>query len=304
VLAPLVEKAGARLSRIAEGDVGAERVRKARSALKRVEVVVRALGCGFEARRAAKLMKKTKRLRKGAGRVRDLDVAMDAVEALCVGGDDATQKAGRVVVRALGARRKRRAKKFRAKGMEGAGEIRGRFENMIAAPVRVRAELPSRCATAVVLARESEQMLAAARSDLESVAALHSLRLGLKEARSILELLHAPGASELVARLKDLSAALGAANDLAILTAMLERMERKGPRASRGGAALMRTVATQAHATAHSRAAAMIKVEVPALAVAIRRVAFGGRGDAAGGGMRRKKIARRRERRAMGRVSG
>src|SRR5688500_10858055 len=75
-LRPLVEDAERSLIKVRDGKGSEKRVHKLRGTLRKLEIVIGALGCGFDPRPVEKLFKAVRRVRKSAGDVRDMDVAM------------------------------------------------------------------------------------------------------------------------------------------------------------------------------------------------------------------------------------
>ena len=277
VLPRLADKVEKELASIAAGRTGEERVRRTRAALRRLEIMARTLGCGYDRDRTAKLLKRVRRLKKQMGRVRDEDVMIRVVGSLYPRGKAGEERSDSLVLIKLRSRRARAAKKLRASARDEAGVVRERVRAMMMAPAAACAALPSRCAAAVVLAREAAAINAAARSRLDTPEALHALRLSLKEARTVLESM-APslgrGAAALGGRLKELAGVLGAANDLAVAVDVLERMEKKGSRAEGNGARRVITLAADAHERACRESVVRVKAVARELAEAVRRLAF------------------------------
>jgi CHAD domain-containing protein len=276
-LTAFAEDAERAMAKIVAGRGAEKRVHELRGALRKMEILIGALGCGFGAEQAARLERVVRRMRKGAGDVRDADVAIAAVNELCTAR---AEPAREEVVGVLGIRRKRALHALERLSRKESGVVRVRLEEMLENPAGRRASLPARCAAAVALAREAEAMRDAVDAGLRTPERLHQLRLNLKEARTILELVGdvlGGDAAGLAARARVLSDQLGEVNDLAILGELLGTLETKASgsrrRSLRGVASLVRA----AHRARHESGARRAARDVPRLVRDIRGLIFGER---------------------------
>src|SRR5262245_41120745 len=89
------------LAKLSDGKAGQSRVHKLRAELRRMEIMLGTLGCGFHAKRADRLTRLVRRLRREAGEVRDGDVAAEVVQRLCKSGDEPLRAAGKEVSQKL-----------------------------------------------------------------------------------------------------------------------------------------------------------------------------------------------------------
>lgn len=278
-LRPLVDDAERSLAKVGEGKATEKRVHNLRGTLRKAEILLGTLGCGFDPAVAARLTKGVRRLRKAGGEVRDMDVAMEVVRAVSAGGDDASRRAGEEVIGILAARRARALKRFVPLCAKHGGTLRVGLKEMLRARVRGRARLRAGCAAAIALAREGEAMQEAVRTGLVTPGPLHELRLSLKEVRTILEAMGpvmGAGAGGLAERARRLADALGRVNDLVTLGELLGELLVKGRRATHGSVNEVARLVRSAHAAQHKAAARRATREVPRLVREIRALAFGG----------------------------
>ncbi len=276
-LRPLVEDAERALAKVGKGKGSEDRVHKLRGTLRKLEVLIGALGCGFDGRVVAKLMKAVRRARKSAGDVRDMDVAVDVVRMVCAKAGQA-ELAGEEIVAVLQRRREKAFKRLAAMSGKQAGELRNGLAGVLGAPAGRRARLPARCAAVVALAREGATMNDAVRAGLGTPEPLHELRLNLKEARTILDSLGGaigPGAGTLADRARSLSDTLGEINDLATLAELLGVLAIKGSKKHRASAALVGELANAAHTAGHEAGVRLARREVPLLVRDVRALIFG-----------------------------
>jgi CHAD domain-containing protein len=277
-LRPLVEDAERSLEKVRDGKGSEKRVHKLRGTLRKLEIMIGALGCGFDPRPVEKLFKAVRRVRKAAGDVRDMDVAMGVVRMVCGAGGEEAVRNGEVVVDVLGRRREKSFKRLEAWSTKESGGLSVAFTEMRGARAGRRSRLPARCAGVLALARESTAMSDAVRAGLGTPELLHELRLNLKEARTILEALGTvigPGADLLAERARSLSDTLGEINDLATLAEMLAALAVKGGKKQRASAAFVGELARAAHAAGHDAGVKLARREVPQLVHGVRGLIFG-----------------------------
>lgn len=271
VMAPLADEAARELARLGTSTQGVKRVHAARSVLRRLEVMIGVLGCGFEHRAVERARKAVRRARRAAGKVRDLDVATELVTRMMSDGPS-REAAAELVSKP----RRRAFKKLKEQSPAFAEEITAKVRAMLDAPAGPRAGLDAACAVRLALARGCEAMRDAAAAGMATPELLHGVRLKLKEARSTLELLGGPiGAGRaLAARAKALSDVLGEVNDLATLVELLDAAASKHAK-RRAALDPIRRAARTAHASAHAAGVGRGLRETPGLVRSIRRAAFG-----------------------------
>jgi CHAD domain-containing protein len=278
-LRPLVEDAERSLAKASDGKAGEKRVHKLRSALRKLEALVGALGCGFERELADRMLKAVKRARRSAGDVRDMDVAMGVVRRIGDGAAlDGAADAAEEVIALLQVRRDRAMKRLGARSKKCKGELRAMLEQVLGAPAERRAELPSRCGAVIALAREATAMRDAVAAGLGTPELLHELRLNLKESRTILEAMGRAlggGVDPLVERARALSDTFGEVNDLATLGELLRAMEGKAGKKRIESLRLVGERVRAAHARGHAASVRLARLEVPRLVAGIFEAAYG-----------------------------
>lgn len=283
VLSTLIADASASLAKLGDDRGGERRVHKLRATLRRLEIAVGVVGCGFEERWARKLEKTVRRARKRAGEVRDLDVAIVVIRQLATehSDDAAFIEAAADVESTLDRRRIRALKKLRAFSRDSIGDLEARLSGLLDAPADARSRLPVRCPVVAALAYESEVIRDAAQSGLTTVERLHDLRLNLKKVRTVLELFGpvlttgaADRSSTIAERTKKLSDSLGAVNDLASLAELVTTLQPKRPSTRRDHFAAVADVVSAAHDKAHKAAVRVARDEAVRLVDDLRRVIF------------------------------
>lgn len=275
-LGALASSAEQALGKIDSDDVKPERIHKLRSHLRRFEVVLSVVAPGFEPEHADNLNKLVRRLRKGVGNVRDADVVMELLRKWAAGGGDEMLAAAATVQRVLNVERQRTAKRAVKLADRQSGALRKALKAMLRRPAGLRARLPAWTAVNITLARETSGMLEAVATGLSTPESLHELRLHLKEARTILELLRdtlPEGAAALTDCARNFADHLGEVNDAAVLAQKLRAMRDHEKKPARLDAiALILGVVEKEHARFHERAAAYACRQGPALARAIRKL--------------------------------
>jgi CHAD domain-containing protein len=266
--------------KINNGKTSESRVHKLRGALRKLEIMIGALACGFESRPAEKFLKLVKRARKTAGRVRDLDVAADVVRRVCSAGTADLQRAGAEVTAMLAPRRAAAFRSLASLSADQTVSLGARLSDLLKARAGRRARLPARCAAVVALAREATSMRDAIRAGLGTPELLHEVRLNILET---LGQALGPNAEILADRARTLSDLLGQVNDLATLAELLAELEKKGSKKHREALQLVLAEVRAAHEKGHAAGVRRAAREAPALVRAIRSLIFpdmpGGDGD-------------------------
>jgi CHAD domain-containing protein len=272
---PLVRDAERLLERFSAGRGGENRVHRLRGALRKLEILIGCVGCGFDDAPVERFRKAVRRARKSAGAVRDMDVAIGLVRQVCAGAD--TIAAGDGVVGILQSRRDRALKQLGALGTRSRGAIAEACRATLNVPVPSRAALPARCAATLALARAGEAMREAVAAGLGTPELLHELRLNLKDARTVLEALgedFGTAADGLAERARALSDLLGEVNDYATLADLLGALAPKAGQKREASVRAVMDLVRVAHAKGHDRAVRRAQREVPTLVRDIRAVIF------------------------------
>jgi len=212
-----------RISRISSG-TKPETVHHLRTTIRRIETLV-AAAWPAPARKEAKLMKHLSRLRRRAGKVRDLDVQIEALASLRL--DSIARDRARVMSFLQKARISREKKLIAAFEEELEEGLRKRLKRT---SQRLQQELPQ---PAQQQAAE-ERFLRAALERFAAVvkrhatlgeANLHQFRMDCKRVRYLAEMAgEGPKVNEVIAQLKRIQDSIGAWHDWLTLTATAERV--------------------------------------------------------------------------------
>ena len=212
-----------RISRISSG-AKPETVHHLRTTIRRVETLVAAAGRAPEPKEE-KLLKQLGRLRRRAGKVRDLDVQIDALASLRP--DSITRDRARVMSFLQKARIRREKKLLTAFEEELDAGLRKRLKRTSA---RLQQELPQpaqRQAAEERFLRAALERFAAVvkRYPTLAEANLHQFRMDCKRVRYLAEMAgEGPRVAEVIAQLKRIQDAIGAWHDWLTLSATAERV--------------------------------------------------------------------------------
>ncbi len=196
-------------------DPSPKRVHDLRTTVRRVEVLLAQCGDAAD----AKFRRRLGKLRKAAGKVRDLDVQIDAAGALD-GGVAGREKAA--LLRALEKIRARRLRKLNGQISKHTGKRFARRVREMRAQV-ARADDDEAATSQPDARRALDAFAAAARTPLTE-ANLHGFRLACKQARYLAEGGEDPLARRVVNELKAIQDAVGTWHDCVVLNASAERM--------------------------------------------------------------------------------
>ena len=205
------------VSRLSSG-AGPEVVHQLRTTIRRIETVV---GAQPEpGRNEKKLLKQLRRLRRRAGKVRDLDVQIEALRSL--GLEGITRDRARVVSFLQQARAKQERKLQRSFQDEADSGLRKRLRR---ASARLEQELPKPAelqpAQRRLLSAALDKFAAAVkRRPTLTEENLHAFRIDCKRARYLAEMAgEGPGVTEAIAQLKGIQDSIGAWHDWLTATA-------------------------------------------------------------------------------------
>jgi len=212
-----------RISRISSG-AKPETVHHLRTTIRRVETLVAAAGRAPEPKEE-KLLKQLGRLRRRAGKVRDLDVQIDALASLRL--DSIARDRARVMSFLQKARIRREKKLLAVFEEELEAGLRKRLKRTSA---RLQQELPQpaqRQAAEERFLRAALERFAAVvkRYPTLAEANLHQFRMDCKRVRYLAEMAgEGPRVAEVIAQLKRIQDAIGAWHDWLTLSATAERV--------------------------------------------------------------------------------
>jgi len=205
------------VSRLSSG-AGPEVVHQLRTTIRRIETVV---GARPEpGRNEKKLLKQLRRLRRRAGKVRDLDVQIEALRSL--GLEGITRDRARVVSFLQQARAKQERKLQRSFQDEADSGLRKRLRR---ASDHLQQELPKPAelqpAQGRLLSAALDKFAAAVkRRPTLTEENLHAFRIDCKRARYLAEMAgEGPGVTEAIAQLKGIQDSIGAWHDWLTATA-------------------------------------------------------------------------------------
>ncbi len=182
----------------------------------------------------ARVLKQIRRIRRSAGAVRDLDVHREVLASIRVRGSPTDALVIDHVESELAAHRERALRKLRRLERRFPPDQLRRWGRRLGRTLRSNTgQITVHDASTAALVRGLRRVRSALRTDLSSVGRLHDLRLVLKSVRYTLEVFEgafptAPfhKAQSAVIRLLD---ALGALNDLSVLSATLRSIREHAP---------------------------------------------------------------------------
>jgi CHAD domain-containing protein len=211
---PTFRKLGRQLSKLASRPAP-ERVHKFRTSSRRIEVLMEEFSARLR-RNDKKLLKLLSRLRKKAGRVRDLDVQASALRSLKIPQEPARKSQ---LMRTLAEERAKREKKFnKALDRKAAAELRRRLK---------------RCAATLDIPRNADPLALALRkvTELEldsgpvAEKTLHRFRIAGKRARYVAEFADRTAErARLIEQLKHMQDVIGDWHDWLQLTEKAEQL--------------------------------------------------------------------------------
>jgi CHAD domain-containing protein len=227
-LAKLYRKAARRCR---EDDAHAHRLR---TATRRAASALECLAPWLPERQVARVLKQIRRIRRSAGAVRDLDVHREVLASIRVRGSPADAMVIDHVETELSAQRERALRKLRRLERRVAPDKLRRWGRRLGRMLRSSAgQTTVHEAATAALVRGLRRVRTALRTNLSSAARLHDLRLVLKSVRYTLEVFEEAfprtplrKAQAAVIRLLD---ALGAMNDLTVLSATLRAIREHAP---------------------------------------------------------------------------